>query len=227
MKPALATEEPMNSIIRLLIADDHPLLRAGLRQVIETDARLHVIAEASDGAAALQLLTAHQPDVAVLDIEMPQLTGFALLREMRAQRLKTAVVFLTMYRDEDMFNEALDLGALGYVLKDSATTDIVAAIKAAATGQPYISPAISAFLLNRATRAATLVKQQPGLNDLTPTERRVLKLIAANKTSKEIAAELFISHRTVENHRANICQKLELKGSHSLLKFAFDHKSEL
>ncbi|MBI1764741.1 MAG: response regulator transcription factor, partial [Acidobacteria bacterium] len=103
-------------MIRLLIADDHPLLRAGLRQVIATDPRLQVVAEAEDGATALELLAAHKPDVAVLDIEMPQLTGFALLREMRAQRLTTAVVFLTMYHDEEMFNEALDLGALGYVL---------------------------------------------------------------------------------------------------------------
>lgn len=217
----------MPTPIRLLIADDHPLLRTGLRQVIETDSRLQIVAEAADGATALELLTAHQPDVAVLDIEMPQLTGFALLRELRAQRIPTAVVFLTMYRDEEMFNEALDLGALGYVLKDSATTDIIGAIRAAAGGQPYISPTISAYLINRATRATTLVQQLPSLNDLTPTERRVLKLIAENKTSKEIAAELFISYRTVENHRANICQKLNLKGSHSLLKFAFDHKSEL
>lgn len=217
----------MTPPIRLLIADDHPLLRAGLRQIIETDAQLEIIAEASDGAAALALLTAHKPDVAVLDIEMPQLTGIALLREMRVQRLATAVVFLTMYRDEEIFNESLDLGALGYVLKDSATTDIVAAIKAVAAGQPYISPAISSFLLNRATRAVALVQQHPTLHDLTPTERRVLKLIAENKTSKEIAAELFISYRTVENHRANIGQKLNLKGSHSLLKFAFEHKSEL
>ncbi len=217
----------MTTLIRLLIADDHPLLRAGLRQVIETDARLQIVAEAEDGATALERLIETQPDVAVLDIEMPQLTGFALLREMRAKRLPTAVVFLTMYRDEEMFNEALDLGALGYVLKDSATTDIVGAIRAAAAGQPYISPVISGFLFNRATRKNTLAKQLPGLNDLTPTERRVLKLIAENNTSKEIAAELFISYRTVENHRANICQKLNLKGSHSLLKFAFDHKSEI
>jgi DNA-binding NarL/FixJ family response regulator len=217
----------MTTPIRLLIADDHPLLRAGLRQVIATDPHLQIVAEAADGATALELLTAHQPDVAVLDIEMPNLTGFALLRALRAQRLTTAVVFLTMYHDEEMFNEALDLGALGYVLKDSATTDITRAIRAVAVGQPYISPAISSYLFNRATRATTLMQQLPQLSDLTPTERRVLKLIAENKTSKEIAAELFISYRTVENHRANICQKLNLKGSHSLLKFAFDHKSEL
>ena len=217
----------MPAQIRLVIADDHPLLAAGLRQVIATDPRLEVIAEAADGAAALALLTAHQPDVAVLDIEMPELTGFALLRQLRVRRISTAVVFLTMYHDEEMFNEALDLGALGYVLKDSATTDIIGAIRAAAAGQPYISPAISGYLFNRATRTTTVVRQLPGLNDLTPAERRVLKLIAENKTSKEIGAELFISYRTVDNHRANICQKLDLKGSHSLLKFAFDHKSAL
>jgi DNA-binding NarL/FixJ family response regulator len=213
--------------IRLLIADDHPLLRAGLRQVIATDPQIQIVAEAADGATALELLIAQQPDVAVLDIEMPNLTGFALLRELRAQRHSASVIFLTMYHDEEMFNEALDLGALGYVLKDSAATDITAAIRAVAAGQPFISPAISAYLFNRATRTTALVQQLPGLNDLTPTERRVLKLIAENKTSKEIAADLFISYRTVENHRANICQKLDLKGSHSLLKFAFDHKSEL
>lgn len=217
----------MTPPIRLLIADDHPLLRAGLRQVIETDPRLQIIGEAPDGATALQLLLAHQPDVAVLDIEMPQLTGFELLRELRAQRLNTAVVFLTMYRDEEIFNEALDLGALGYVLKDSATTDIVGAIRSASNGQPFISPDISGYLINRVNRSNTFLQQVPSLNELTPTERRVLKLIADNRTSKEIAADLFISYRTVENHRSNICQKLNLKGSHSLLKFAFDHKSEL
>ena len=217
----------MTPEIHVIIADDHPLLRAGLRQVIESDSRLKVVAEASDGAAALEQITAHQPAVAVLDIEMPQLTGFELLRELRARGQTVAVIFLTMYRDEEMFNEALDLGALGYVLKDSATTDIIGAIRAVAAGQPYISPAISALLLKRGARATALGQQKAGLKDLTPTERRILKLISENRTSKGIAAELFISHRTVENHRANICQKLELKGSHSLLKFAFDHKSQL
>lgn len=217
----------MSTPIRLVIADDHPLLRAGLRQVIAADSHLEIIAEAADGAAALELLTTHQPDVAVLDIEMPNLTGFALLRELHSQRLSTAVVFLTMYRDEEMFNEALDLGALGYVLKDSAMTDITGAIRAAASGQPFISPTIAAYLFNRANRRTKLLQQLPSLSVLTQTERRILKLVAENKTSKEIAAELFISHRTVENHRTNICQKLDLKGSHSLLKFAFDHKAEL
>ena len=219
--------EAMPTEIRLVIADDHPLLRNGLRQVIESDSRLKVLAEAGDGEAALERIEALRPDVAVLDIEMPRLTGFDLLRAIREKKLAVEVVFLTMYKDEEMFNEALDLGAKGYVLKDSAVTDIVGCIHAVAAGRHYISPAISSFLVNRNMRSVELIKQKPSLKDLTATERRILKLIAENKTSKEIAAVLFISHRTVENHRANICQKLDLKGSHSLIKFAFDHKSQL
>jgi DNA-binding NarL/FixJ family response regulator len=217
----------MSTEIRLVIADDHPLLRNGLRQVIESDSRLKVLAEAGDGEAALERIEALRPDVAVLDIEMPRLTGFDLLRAIREKKLAVEVVFLTMYKDEEVFNEALDLGAKGYVLKDSAITDIAGCIHAVAAGRHFISPAISSYLINRNTRSAELVKQKPSLKDLTATERRILKLIAENKTSKEIGAELFISHRTVENHRANICQKLDLKGSHSLIKFAFDHKSQL
>ena len=217
----------MSTEIRLVIADDHPLLRIGLRQAIESDSRLKVLDEAGDGEMALDRIKALGPDVAVLDIEMPQLTVFDLLCAIREKNLPVEVIFLTIYKDEDMFNEALDLGAKGYVLKDSAITEIVGCIRAVAAGGHYISPAISSLLINRNTRSAELVKQKPSLNDLTPAERRILKLIAGNKTSKEIAAELLISHRTVENHRANTCQKLELKGSHSLIKFAFDHKSQL
>ena len=217
----------MSTEIRLVIADDHPLLRQGLRQVIESDSRLKVLAEAGDGKTAWERIETLQPDVAVLDIEMPELTGFDLVRAMRAKKIEVEVVFLTMYKDEDMFKEALDLGAKGYVLKDSAITEIVGCIHTVAAGRHYISPAISSFLIGRSTRSADLVKQKPSLNDLTPTERRILRLIAETKTSKEIAAELFISHRTVENHRSNICQKLDLQGSHSLIKFAFDHKSQL
>ncbi len=217
----------MTPEINLVIADDHPLLRAGLRQVIESDARLKVLAEAGDGETALKQIESRQPEVAVLDIEMPRLTGFDLMRALRDRKIAVGVIFLTMYKDEDIFNEALSLGALGYVIKDSAMTDIVDCIRTVAGGNHYISPAISSFLLNRNTRAAALAKSKPSLNDLTAAERRILKLIAENKTSKQIAAELFISYRTVENHRANICQKLDLKGSHSLVKFAFDHKSQL
>lgn len=217
----------MNSEIRILIADDHPVFRAGLRQIIEMDGGLKVIAEAGDGMTALAHLREHTPEVAVLDVDMPGMDGFALVRAVKQEKLQVAVVFLTMHKDEDMFNEAMNIGVQGYVLKDSAVTDIVGSIRAAAAGRPFISPALSVYLLNRNQRTTALTREKPGTNELTPTERRILKLLAENKTSREIAGELFVSHRTIENHRANMCQKLDLRGNHALLKFALENKSQL
>lgn len=213
--------------ITLIIADDHPIVRQGLRQAIESDANLKVLAEASDGRAALEAIETHQPQVAVLDIDMPQMDGFAVARAAREKKLTVEMVFLTIHRDEDMLNEAVDLGVKGYVLKDSALTDIVGCIKSVAKGNHYASSALTSYLVKRSRRAAALTEEKTGIKDLTPTERRVLKLIAEYKTSKEIAEELFISYRTVETHRANICQKLDLHGSHALIKFALARKSEL
>jgi DNA-binding NarL/FixJ family response regulator len=213
--------------IRVVIADDHPIFRKGLREILEEDRELVVVGEAADGAAALGALRSLDPQVAVVDIEMPKVNGFGLAEAVRAERLPVAIVFLTMYREEDAFNRALDIGVKGYVLKDSAVVDVVSAIKTVAAGQHYISPSISSFLVNRAARGSDLARRQPGLHRLTPMERRVLKLIAEKKTSKEISAELFVSPRTVDNHRNNICSKLDLHGSNALLKFALEHKSEL
>ncbi len=216
-----------NDQIRVVIADDHPIFRKGLLQVIAIEPDLAIVGEAADGQTALEQIKTQQPDVAVLDIDMPKKNGFVLAQEIRDCKLPVKIVFLTMYKEENAFNRALDLGVKGYLLKDSAVTDIVAGIRAVANGQHFISPAISSYLINRHTRTDRLADEKPGLKDLTPTERRILKLIADNKTSKEIAAELFISARTVDNHRTNIATKLDLHGSHALLKFAFDHKSEL
>jgi DNA-binding NarL/FixJ family response regulator len=201
----------MKTEITVLIADDHPIFRRGLRQIIETDLGIKVVAEAGDGEAALAALQQHEPHVAVLDVDMPNRDGFDVMQTIRAKRLPVAVIFLTMHKDERIFNKALDAGVTGYVLKDSAITEIVAGIKAVAAGQNYVSPAMSTSLLKRAARAA--LPLPPGVDDLTPTERRVLKLIAEYKTSKEIATELFISTRTVEHHRANISLKLNLKAA--------------
>lgn len=217
----------MKPEIRIVIADDHPIFRRGLRSVIETDQKLKIVAEAEDGEAALEQIQILQPEIAILDMEMPNRDGFEVMQEIQEKKLPVAVIFLTMYKDERFFNAALDQGAKGYVLKDSAATDIIAGIKTVAAGQNFISPQLSTYLLNRRTRAISLVEQKPGLNDLTPTERQVLRLIAVNKTSKQIADELFIAVRTVEKHRANVCEKLELRGSHALLSFALEHKSEL
>ena len=217
----------MGAQIRIVMADDHPVVRQGLRQMIEADKALSIVAEAGDGQTALSLIEQHRPDVAVLDIDMPQMDGFAIVRALGRKNLPVEVVFLTMHSEEEIFQAAMDMGVKGYVLKDSAVTDIVQSIKTVAAGRPYLSPALSALLLHRRRRAEELGAAHPGLHDLSAMERRVLKLIAEDKTSREIATELFISPRTVETHRANICKKLNLHGSLALVKFALAHKSEL
>ena len=213
--------------IRIVVADDHPIVRQGLRQTIEAERGLKVVAEATDGLMAVEQIKSLKPQVAVLDIDMPLLDGFGVVRALRAEKIDVDVIFLTIHRDEDFFNEAINLGARGYVLKDSALTDIVTCVKLVASGQHYVSPTLTSLLLNRQRRSTSLSQRKPELKDLSPTELRVLTLIAEYKTSREIAEELFISHRTVETHRTNICNKLEIHGNHALMKFALDNKSEL
>ena len=217
----------MTEQIRIVMADDHPIVRQGLRQMIETDKNLSIVAEAGDGQTALELIEKHQPDVTVLDIDMPKMDGFAVVRELQKRRINVEIVFLTMHSEEEIFQAAMDLGVKGYVLKDSAVTDIVSSIKSVAAQRPFLSPSLSALLLNRRRRNEEFEKEQPGLHLLTPTEKRILKLIAEDKTSKQIGEELFISYRTVETHRANISRKLDLRGSLALVKFAVAHKLEL
>ncbi len=209
------------------MADDHPIVRQGLRKIIETDKNLLILAEAGNGQTALDLIEEHRPQVAVLDIDMPVMDGFAVVRELQKRRIETEVVFLTMLDEEETFQAAMDLNVRGYVLKDSAADEIVSAIKSVAKGRPFLSPAMSAMLLSRRRRSDELEKQQPGLHLLTPSERRVLKLVADDKTSKEIGEELFVSYRTIEAHRANISRKLNLSGNLALIKFAAANKSEL
>jgi len=217
----------MSKEIRIVIADDHPVFRRGLCMVIASDPVLKVVGEAENGDEAVARISELRPDVALLDIDMPGQNGFDVARQLQSLRIQPAIIFLTMHEDEALFNSAFDLGAQGYLLKDSAVSDIVAGIKTVVSGRNFISPSLSTFLVSRARRATTLVEHKPSILDLTPTERRVLKLIAENNLTSDIAAKLGISLRTVENHRAHICQKLDLRGSNALLKFALTHKSEL
>ncbi len=217
----------MTDQIKIVIADDHSIVRQGLRQMLESDANFTVVGEAKNGKEALDLIETHQPEVAILDVDMPQMNGFELVHELRRRKIRIEIVFLTMHSEEEIFLAAMDLDVGGYVLKDDATTDIVAAVKSVAAGKPFISPALSSLLLGRRRRAEELKSDKPGLAALTPTERRVLELIAEDKTSKEIGDELFISHRTVDTHRLNISRKLNLRGNLALVKFAITHKSEL
>jgi DNA-binding NarL/FixJ family response regulator len=156
---------------------------------------------------------------------MPGADGLSLAQTISEEGLPVATILLTAHREEDLFNKALEVGVKGYVLKDSAPSDIISAIRAVAAGQYYTSPAMSGYLVKR--RTAKVSDDRSGIKDLTPTEIRILKLLAEYKTSREIADELFISYRTVQTHRANICQKLELQGNHALMKFALEYKSEL
>lgn len=212
---------------KVVIVDDHPLFRQGLRQLVESDGQFELVGEAGNGDEALRLIRQAKPDIAVLDVNLPGISGLEVARQAQALKLPTRLIVLTMFSEEDTVDRALDLGVLGFVLKENATQDILASLVAVAKGEHYLSPTISGYLVRRRGRAEALALKKPGLDDLTKAERRILKLIAEKKTSRDIAAELFISPRTVEAHRANISEKLGLRGSHSLLQFALENRSAI
>jgi DNA-binding NarL/FixJ family response regulator len=213
--------------INVLIADDHPIFRNGLRLMIERDALLKVVGEAEDGESALECIRKCKPDVAVLDIDMPPPDGLAVARQVQEERLPVETIFLTMHNEEELLNAALDAGVKGFIVKDGAANELTACIKAVVAGKNFISPTLSGHLLKRRSKPDTPVVEPSALNDLTVAERHVLLLVSESMSSKEIAAKMFISVRTVEHHRSNICAKLELSGKNALLSFALTHKSEL
>ena len=184
----------MNEKLKIIIADDHPIFRGGLRQVIDNEQKFQVVAEASDGETALNLIEEQNPDIVIFDVNMPKMTGFVAAKELRRKNQDCEIIFLTMHGEEAMFNKAMDLGAKGYVLKDSASVDIVNCLQAVANGQNFTSPAITTYLFKRVTGNSNKTNS---VEDLTPTERIILRLIAEYKTSREIADELSISYRTV------------------------------
>lgn len=216
-----------NDLIKILIVDDHPVFRKGMIQIIEEDPCLAIVAQAGSAEEALDQIKRLTIDVAVVDIDLPEMDGLELAGLLLKRKPPVNVVLLTMHKSERIFNTALDLGIAAYILKDEAESGIVHGVKCAARGENYITPTLSSFLMRRGRKSVQLRTQAPGIEALTPMERAVLKKIAENKTSKEIGAELFVSHRTVETHRANICAKLSLTGSHPLLQFALENKSAL
>lgn len=212
--------------IRIVIADDHPIVRKGLREVIEQEADLTVVAEAGDGAAALASIETDSPAIAVLDLSMPKMDGFKVAEEVRRRELHVAIIFLTMHDEPEFLQRAMELGK-GYLLKESALTEVVDGIRSVAAGRAFVSASFAGALFERNSKVKEFEKEVPGLSALTPMERRILKLISGGKPSKMIAADLHVHPRTVETHRANISQKLQLTGANSLLRFALENKSKL
>ncbi|HVE56234.1 MAG TPA: response regulator transcription factor [Pyrinomonadaceae bacterium] len=216
----------MTEKIKILIADDHPLIRQGLRQIIERESDLEIVFECGDGRSALDEILLRRPDVAILDIDMPHKTGLEVLRLLGESSFAGKAILLTVHNEEEFFDEAIQGGAKGYLLKDSVVQDIIVAIRAVIEGQNYVSPALTTMLF-RQKRSPPAQSEPTGFETLTPTERTVLGLIAEYQTNNQIAETLFISPATVKTHRRNICAKLELEGNHSLMKFAVEYKSKV
>jgi len=211
----------------VLIVDDHPLLRHGLCDIIGKTQHFQVVGEATNGEEALRKLVWLKPHIVILDIDMPQLNGLETMQTIRELPFPVKVIILTMYNEEDMFNAAMDLGVKAYVLKDNAPKDIVAALEKVERGETFMSVPLQEAARRRSDRVQELLLSKPQIKALTPAERRILKLIGEDFTSKQIADRLNLSIRTVEKHRQHICDKLNLHGSHSLLKFAFDNSAYL
>lgn len=210
----------------IIIADDHPFFRKGLLQLLRSVKTLKVIGEAETGPDALAMIEKIHPDAAVLDIDMPQMRGLEVLEEMNRKKLTTSVIFMTMYKEPELVRRALSLGAKGYLLKESVVEELIQALTYVASGKTYVSPAMAAIIASSESPRTDVVVL-PGLDRLTQTERRVLRLVAENKSSKEISDELTISSRTVDNHRSHICEKLGITGTHALLRFALQNKDHL
>jgi DNA-binding NarL/FixJ family response regulator len=206
--------------IRVLLADDHKLIRAGLRLVVDQQPDLSVVGEADDGRQAVELARSLQPAVVVMDIGMPNLNGIEAARQIRDIRPDAAVVMLSMHSDEGYVLRALSAGARAYLLKDSATTDLVQAIHAVVEGKSFFSPAVSKVLLQDYMRKLQRSGAEDSYDLLSPREREVLQLVAEGKSNKEIASLLNLSVYTVETHRAKIMQKLNLKGVPELILYA-------
>lgn len=205
--------------MRIVLADDHPIVRQGLRALLEAETDFQLVGEAGDGLEAVALVERVKPDVLVLDLMMPGLAGFEVARQTRQRSPQTRIVILSMHADEGYVLEALTAGASAYVLKKSATADLVKAIRDAIAGRRFLSPPLSEHLIDayvEKTKSAPL----DSYNTLTPREREVLQLAAEGHTNAKIATRLSISPRTVEMHRASVMRKLGLQNQVELVRYA-------
>jgi DNA-binding NarL/FixJ family response regulator len=206
--------------IRILLADDHTVVRQGLRKLLEERPEWEVIAEAGDGREAVRLAEQHKPDVAILDVAMPLLNGIEATRQITKRLPGTRVLVLSMHADEAYVTQILQAGATGYLLKDSADVDLLKAVSEAAQGRSFFSPAIARVMLDDYVRQLADKGVTDRYESLSEREREIFQLIAEAKTNKEIAALLSVSPSTVETHRAHIMEKLDLHSAAEIVLYA-------
>lgn len=207
----------------IIIADDHPVVRNGIVSEIGKNDKFIIKEQCSNGSDAYKLILQIKPDIAIVDISMPELDGIEIIRRTKKEMIKTKFIILTMYNDEEYFNTAMELDVRGYLLKDTALSELNKCLEAVSNDGHYISPELSEYLIkNNDAKVNNSIEHK--LSQLSTTEKKILKLLSQNKTSKEIAEDLFISYRTVQNHRIHICQKLNLHGTNSLLEFVLKNK---
>jgi DNA-binding NarL/FixJ family response regulator len=205
-----------NANVRVLIADDHGIVRSGLRLLLERQPDIEVIGEAADGAEARDIAIRERPDLAILDVRMPKLTGLQATREIKRQAPDVAVLILSMHDDERYLFEALRAGASGYVLKTQADADLVEAIGAVQRGEPFLTPAAQQTLIKDVLERG----RDEADEDLTPREQEIVKLVAEAHTTRQIAEILHLSEKTVENHRGNAMRKLGMRDRTELVRYA-------
>ena len=206
--------------LRLLIGDDHTLFRHGLRRILEDRKDWELVAEADDGRAAVRKAVALKPDVAILDIGMPQLNGIDATRQIVRKVPSVRVLILSMHSDETYVTRALNAGATGYILKDSAGKDLLRAVASVAEGRSFFSPAVSKLMLDDFVRRASKTEVADRYETLSDREREILQLVAEGRSNKEVAALLEISAATVETHRARVLQKLDVHNTAELVLYA-------
>jgi DNA-binding NarL/FixJ family response regulator len=223
----VATRTAQPHRFRVTITDENVLCRKGLQDLLEQDGRFQIVAAADNTPAALEAIAKLEPDVAIVDASLPDSNGLDLVTFIRAKSLKTHIVVFVPDRDERFLNQAIGLGIEGYLLKRISSKEILNGIVTVASGEAYVTPALTNFLLKRRGKFETLNRRRPGVAHLTVTERRVLKSISQGKTSREIATQFGVSPRTVDSHRAHICEKLGLSGSNRLLQFALEQREAL